>query len=272
MTKLTDQQKQEVKLLIEERFEVLLKNDKTLETGCKTLDAKQTVLEKAIKALETKTTALEKKQTELEAEIKKLELKKKELEAKTTALEKKEQELEARASSTKGSWSSVLKGQKKLPEQIDLINVAAQENKERTIRENNIIIFGVPLSTKTDVQEKKIEDEGFIEGIFQQIGTEFNQVDKIIRLKVRDSSKPSPVLVKLKSDVLRTNILKSAKNLKGGAFDKVFIRPDLTEAQRSQLKMLVKERNDRNKDLQESSTFYYGIRNNKIVKITKPAS
>jgi hypothetical protein len=67
--------------------------------------------------------------------------------------------------------------------------------------------------------------------------------------------------------VKKSKELKSIEQLKN-----VYINYDLTIAERDILKPLLNERNDLNikyKTKNEDVDFYYGIRNNKVIKINK---
>jgi hypothetical protein len=52
--------------------------------------------------------------------------------------------------------------------------------------------------------------------------------------------------------------------------DKVFLSPDLTEAQRAVRRMLIKERNEKNdgRSEEEKEEYHFGIRNDTVIKIT----
>ena len=62
-----------------------------------------------------------------------------------------------------------------------------------------------------------------------------------------------------------------AKKLKEStSFRNVFINFDLTIAQQALTKQLINERNKLNRELKEQdiNNYYYGIRNNKIIKLS----
>ena len=76
-----------------------------------------------------------------------------------------------------------------------------------------------------------------------------------------------------KSQLVRNEILKAARELKNSTkFQNVFISPDLSPYQRKRLNELKLIRNDLNKKLNvlpSPVSYYYGIRNNKVIKIKK---
>ena len=55
-------------------------------------------------------------------------------------------------------------------------------------------------------------------------------------------------------------------------YKSVYICPDLTEAQRTNFKRLLTERNELNNENKENSLFYFAIREDKIVKLPKLAA
>ena len=92
----------------------------------------------------------------------------------------------------------------------------------------------------------------------------------------KNISAPAPLLVKLggeKSQLVRNEILKAAWELKNSTkFQNVFISPDLSPYQRRRLNELKLIRNDLNKKLNvlpSPVSYYYGIRNNKVIKIKR---
>jgi tetratricopeptide (TPR) repeat protein len=103
------------------------------------------------------------------------------------------------------------------------------------------------------------------------------QIDEIKRLKNgKNTLGPAPLLIKLggdKSQLVRNEILKAAKKLKTSTkYKNLSISPDLSVHQRMRLKELNKIKKELNNGLIGSKlpkNFYYGIRNNKIVKIKK---
>ncbi len=82
----------------------------------------------------------------------------------------------------------------------------------------------------------------------------------------------SPVLVELINASDKNFILSATKSLRTSTeFVKVFINPDLNDAERSKMKILLQERKIKNNELQASGklnlSFRYCIRSNAIVKI-----
>ena len=103
------------------------------------------------------------------------------------------------------------------------------------------------------------------------------QVDDKRRLKPnKDNLGPAPLWIKLggkTSQLDRNEILKAARQFKSSIkFKNVFIIPDLSVCQRKRLNELKVIRNELNNKISNSSyavNSYYGIRNNKVIKLNK---
>jgi len=148
-------------------------------------------------------------------------------------------------------------------------------------RNSNLVIFGLNESREKD-------DVHLFFDLVSELNslhfTLFNvcckitcQVDENKRLNSKKNIiDPAPLLIKLggeKSQLVRNEILKAARELKNSKkFQNVFISPDLSPYQRRRLNDLKLIRNDLNEKLNASPftvSYYYGIRNNKIIKIKK---
>ena len=145
----------------------------------------------------------------------------------------------------------------------DLLNAVAIEQKEITSKEKNLLVFGLEKSSDGD-------DTVLINELFNSIGAETKSVKRVVRFRNAKDNKPPAVLVELKDKNDKFAILKNAKKLKSSKkFNGVFINLDLTEAQRSLFNKLKLRRDDLNNRLKDTDTFYYAIRNNKLVEISK---
>ncbi|RNA43374.1 RNA-directed DNA polymerase from mobile element jockey-like [Brachionus plicatilis] len=162
--------------------------------------------------------------------IEKLEKKKGELSSKTT----KEQEMTS-LSMSKSSWACVTsKGTKvATPDQLSAINAFANEAKERSEREKNIVIFGVETTNDSNADKLK-EDEEKVSAIFEKIGTGDLQRNKVKRLRSQKGS--GPLIIELNSIQDRNEVLKNAKKLRNDATSSgIYINPDMTLAERASL-------------------------------------
>ena len=171
------------------------------------------------------------------------------------------------------TWAEVIKGKKKTKEQIDLINVTVKEAYDRNKKENNLIIFGLKDSKKREGKDRKSEDETELTNMFKSLKAGNVKVEKTYRIKAKDTNKPKPLVVVLGNREDRNKLLLSAKNLKKvNDYKSVYICPDLTEAQRTNFKRLLAERNELNNENKENPLFYFAIREDKIVKLPKLAA
>jgi hypothetical protein len=153
-------------------------------------------------------------------------------------------------------------------------------------KENNLVILGLKESAKSTSEECESDDLDRVKSIFKEINKADITIKKVKRLKKRTNStytdpktgemKESTglIIVELENTGERNSILYEACNLKRSTeFLDVYIKPDLTLAQRDFHRRLAKERYDMNAKLPKdelgnyTGDFYYGIRNNKIVKL-----
>jgi hypothetical protein len=134
-------------------------------------------------------------------------------------------------------------------------------------RETNLIIYVLPESIKSDLAEKRAEDEKKIKEIL--ISFDKYEVKPVFsrRLNSKEPSKPGPILVELAEVSLRNPVLLAAKKLKTSKDHMdVYISPDLTEAERRLDFELRQERNKLNSQLGKEVPFRYGIRGNQLNK------
>ena len=192
-------------------------------------------------------------------------------------------------SNTCTEWRDKLIGNrnKKTEKQIDILNAVGSEQKERQLKERNVVLFGVPISgAKTD-EERENEDKTTILEILEEIGIEENERKyvKIRRFKANpnktvESTNPAPIRVTfdeyiLNSELKIEEVLKKSKSLKNSTkFKNVYINKDLTVVQITRLKQLIKTRNEENSKLdaqhkaaKTTATYRYGIRNDMVVKV-----
>jgi hypothetical protein len=156
---------------------------------------------------------------------------------------------------------------KKPEEQLAIINTVSIEQLQRKKREKNVVIYGDPSSSKTSGFEKSVDDKIEIENIFNAISKHDLKPISIRRLHSKSSDKPGPIIVELPDSSYRNPLLVASRQLRSTAtYDKVFINPDLTEAERSLDFKLRTERNRLNATLTPESLFRYHIRSSEIVK------
>lgn len=170
-------------------------------------------------------------------------------------------------------WTTIAKKNvKKSKEQLKVINVMADESKERSKKEKNVIVFGLKESAKESIREKKDDDLEEINKILQVLSLQNEKVEGNFRLNAKDTTKPKPLVLVLKDRETRNRFLQAAKKLKGShEHEAVFLGPDLTEAQRLQYKELVKIRDKKNEKMgeEEKKKKIWCIRDNVVVQLNR---
>ena len=226
-------------------------------------------MKEAIAALERKLRdEFEKKLSNMKDEVQKT------YEGKITSLEKTISDLTRRldnvdTGTVKEAWNIVAsKKVAKSQSQIDIINTVSNENKEIERRQKNVIIFGIKESKKTDVAEKKRDDENEIELLLNEVHMDKSVVSRSFRLKSKKGI--SPIIVEFNYKEERNNFIKKSYR----KFEHIYVNPDLTEAQRNLDKQLREKCRELNKPLNlkddwDNVKSYYVIRNNQVVKINK---
>lgn len=131
-----------------------------------------------------------------------------------------------------------------------IINAVVADLNNRKVRENNIVVFGVPISENDNDNSAK----DTLKGVLSTVGVDSVKIGEMYRLKSKSSTKPPPIVVQLSSREDRNEALKRSKHLRSDSkFDGVYINPDLTWAERVEAKELRQKRNDMNKELEEKS-------------------
>ena len=222
-------------------------------------------------ALTERVENLEKLINNMETALKEKDLKIETLEKNVTELSGKLNGIGTNSNVQKELWVNVeaKNKPKKSEAQLDIINTMTIEANDRSKRENNVVIFGLPVSSKALVEEKIKEDENTMRTLFNDLSLDKDKICKIHRLKQGiNSSRPPSVVIQLSNLQDRNNVLKAAKNLKSMNRN-VFINPDLTIAERhlaNQLRTEAKKRNSERKP-DDIKRFYFGIRDNQVKKI-----
>lgn len=218
------------------------------------------------------------KQEDLEKEQKRIDdllIRIQALEDSNKILKKENKELKDELLKLKGknetSWSQiVLKNVKKTQEQIDIINTITHENRDIEDKSNKLVVSGIPISEGNDLNEKKEKDIKKVQDLFEAIGVEKSAFLNVFRRTTRNKDKPALIVVNLRYSEDRNIILKAAKQLKEiNNYRNVFINPDLTVAQQNLAKKLRDIRREENAKLSKDSDHYFGIRNDRVVKIYK---
>ena len=120
------------------------------------------------------------------------------------------------------------------------------------------------------MNEKKEKDIKKVQDLFEAIGVEKSAFLNVFRRTTRNKDKPALIVVNLRYSEDRNIILKAAKQLKEiNNYRNVFINPNLTVAQQNLAKKLRDIRREENAKLSKDSDHYFGIRNDRVVKIYK---
>jgi hypothetical protein len=98
--------------------------------------------------------------------------------------------------------------------QESIANDILTEHNEREIRENRLVLFGVPASTATSDEERIKEDEATISAIFEEIEMNKDCAIEVKRFKANPTkttaSKPLPIRISLRHRCVN-EALKKAK-------------------------------------------------------------
>ena len=149
------------------------------------------------------------------------------------------------------------------------VDEVVQELAEREKRKNNIILYGLPeLKSKNSKQKNDHDKKKTLEllntckpeGI--RMRDELDEEEEVRRLGPADpeSTRPRPVLVKLRSDEEKKQLFMNLRNLKeaNGDLKKLSVTHDLTKAQREEDKKLIERA--KNMEDMETGNFIYRVR------------
>ncbi len=185
-------------------------------------------------------------------------------------------DLENKASINPPLFSNLFGKTKPAEIETKVLNAISAEAKEKSSKEKNVAIFGLVESTKTNKDEKEMEDKMKIDEIFSALNLNGINIEKHYRLKNSSNhsggivQRPGIVIVELKTKLDQQQVLQESRNLNNiNEFKgKVYINQDLTIAERASLKMLLSERKRLNQiEIDNKSPFRYVIRNDKLQRL-----
>lgn len=114
------------------------------------------------------------------------------------------------------------------------------EAKDRSERERNVVIWGVPESGDSGA------DSGFVAEVLDHVtGIPEGGIEVVERVGKRQESRPRPIKVRLNSLDLKIAILKAKARLNSSKYNKIYIRSDLTVQQTDMLRAARDELRDR---------------------------
>ena len=136
----------------------------------------------------------------------------------------------------------------------DTVDEEAEKNRRKT----NVIVHGLPESSAQDSAERETDDLGMVSTMLHAIKCDDVEVGQVVRLGKRPESassselqKPRPLKLVFRTEDHRTQVLKSAKNLRReeeGVWKGVHIHADLTMKEREARRKLVSEMKQRKEE------------------------
>ena len=147
------------------------------------------------------------------------------------------------------TMANILKG--KSPEETKqrnlLLNVVSREEKDRSERESNIIIAGLPESTGG-----QDGDKAAVQKLFEKLGLTANP-KRVYRLRqTKKTGNPALLQVSLDSIRDRNDALRLGHHHGHGEYSGVFIREDRTEAQHQEFSVQHAKKKERNAELEKA--------------------
>lgn len=132
-------------------------------------------------------------------------------------------------------------GDKSTKTKIELVEGIGKREIDRT---RTLIAFGV------EIGKAKEDDFNKINNIIKEIGVTTDRIDRIYRFKSKDSNKPPPIRVTMKTTEDKDNVMKAASKLKTN-FPSVWLKKDLTREELREKKELEELRNKQEEKLKE---------------------
>ena len=173
---------------------------------------------------------LNKKMTELEARVKTVELENKVLQEKVSKTETKADQVKEQIG---GIEKEIDAGMQKAKKEVK--QEMGAEMKKREEKKTNIVVYGVKESEKTEIKERKEDDEKQVAEIAKEIGVTMvgkMEVKYRIRKQVEDD-RPKPMVVWIEDEESRARLLENARLLaRKPEWRSVYLGPDLTWEQR----------------------------------------
>ena len=135
------------------------------------------------------------------------------------------------------------------------------EEKDRQNRKNNIILFGLPESKATENEQRKDEDIKRIVGLSKticQVNITEEAISRAIWLGKLKKEKDRPLLITLKEEEKKRQLFQNLNKIRdaGEQFSKVIITHDLTKKQKDELKQLVEQAKEKEKEDQPGEYMY----------------
>jgi hypothetical protein len=189
------------------------------------------------------------------------------LDKRMNALEVKFSEVESRVTRSEGivqdatrRVDNVETRQSKLEQNMEqerekIRSEMAEEMREREIRKKNVVMHRVGEAGPEvkSVEERKAWDLKSCDNIFRALDLDMDSESavKFVRRVGERGEGPRPLIVGLKKEWQKEELMENAKNLKNTHFPEVMIVPDLTKEQRKEEAAMSSEAEKRNENLSE---------------------
>ena len=197
------------------------------------------------------------------------------LAARQDALENRVKEIEEKSDKR---FQEIEKSQDTVLHKIENVAVnCIKEMEDRDQRKCNIVMNGIEESTSTDANERKREDIEKAKYVTRK-GLECEiDISQTFRLGERKTERtnskknPRPLLVKLKDTQQASNVLRLGRKLRDQTeFQSIYIKKDMTFLERSQMRELVIQRNEKREESKaKGEESLWVIRDNRIINIAR---
>ena len=160
-----------------------------------------------------------------------------------------------------------------IEQRVSEVEKMSTENKAGTLKElyemdekrSNVVVFGIPEPVSSGEASPRDKDTKEVDSIFQAVTGQKKAFEIKFRIGKKQEGKARPIVVKLRDQNHKEEILNSSANLRNhGQWKDVYIRPDLTKCQREFIKKqeeeLQAEAMRRNSQLKNGEDWAWGVR------------
>ena len=104
--------------------------------------------------------------------------------------------------------------QQKLDEEVKQQKNEKEEEKRREVRENNLIVYGIPEESEDDTEQMKADFTNVKELYQHKVDITANHITQIIRLGQKKENHARPIRLTFSSENKRLEVLRNNKDLK----------------------------------------------------------
>jgi len=125
-----------------------------------------------------------------------------------------------------------------------------QEENEKKLRKNNVIVFGLEESSAAEGEVRNADDTEAMQMILRTARCD-GEMKQLIRLGKKptpapgEEVRPRPLKVVFADEKSKNELLEKARVLRGTVHAQIFVVQDMTPKERERRKVLVEERNRR---------------------------